>query len=199
MVQITRFLNHRWLLWGLFALPAIPMLALLVGEPASAGDLIHPSGEFSARFMIAAMMATPLHMIWPKAVWTRWLVRHRRALGVAAFGYAALHILLYLVDMETLRNVLAEVWALSIWTGWAAFALFIPLAVTSNDALQRRIAKAWRALHRWVYVAAVLTLVHWIFIQNNIGAALVHFVPLAALEIYRIAKNLANRRKALAA
>jgi methionine sulfoxide reductase heme-binding subunit len=155
---------------------------------------LHPTGEFAARFMIAAMMITPLRMLFPKAGWIRWLVRRRRALGMAAFEYAMLHTLLYLVDMETMRNVLAEFWALSIWTGWAAFAIFVPLAITSNDALQRRLGDVWRPLHRWIYLAAILTLVHWMFIQNNLGPALVNFLPLVALESYRVIKYLAACR-----
>lgn len=194
MAAIGRFFTHRFVVWGLFSLPAIPMVARLAADPTSASGLLHPSGEFAARFMIVAMMATPLHMLWPKAGWTRSLVRHRRALGVAAFGYAVLHNLLYLVDMETLRNVLAEFWALSIWTGWAALAIFVPLAITSTDGFQRRMARSWRLLHRGIYVAALCTLVHWIFIQSNLGAALVHFVPLAMLEIYRVVKSRAARR-----
>lgn len=195
MAAIGRFFAHHSIVWGLFSLPAIPMVAQLAANPASAGDLLHPSGEFAARFMIVAMMATPLHMLWTKAGWTRWLMRHRRALGLAAFGYAVLHTLLYLVDMETLRNVLAEFWALSIWTGWAALAIFVPLAITSNDGLQRQMGRSWRLLHKGAYFAALLTLVHWIFIQNNLSAALVHFVPLAALEIYRVVKSRTGRRK----
>jgi sulfoxide reductase heme-binding subunit YedZ len=88
--------------------------------------------------------------------------------------------------METIQAMLDELWTPGIWTGWAAFLIFIPLAITSNDTSQRLMRKAWKQLQRWVYPAAVLTLGHWIFVHNNIGPALVHFVPLAALELYRV-------------
>ena len=68
-------------------------------------------------------------------------------LGVAAFVYALLHTLFYLVDMETLRNVLAELSALGIWTGWVAFFVFIPLAATSNSFSTRRLGPRWQTLH----------------------------------------------------
>lgn len=197
-IATSSLFAHPWFFWGLLSIPSIAMLGRLVSDPASAGDILHPSGEFAARFMIVSMMATPLHMIWPKAAWTRWLLRSRRALGVAAFGYAALHTLIYLVDVETLQDALAEFWTLGIWTGWAAFAIFIPLAVTSNNTLQRYLAKAWRPLHRWVYAAAILTLMHWIFIQDDSIAPLIEFTPLAVLETYRIAKNLFERFKSVA-
>ena len=180
------FLNHPWFFWALLCVPGVPMMAGLASGNATAEMLLHPSGEFAARFMIIAMMVTPLSMLFRGAGWTRWLMQRRRALGVAAFGYAAFHTLLYVVDMGSLKDMLAEFWALGIWTGWAAFAIFIPLAVTSNDAAVRWLRRAWQPLHRWVYAAAVLTLLHWIFVHNNIGPALVHFLPLALLEAYRL-------------
>ena len=53
---------------------------------------------------------------------------------------------------------------------------------------------AWKTLQRWTYAAAVFTLLHWIFVHNNLGPALVHFVPLAGLETYRIWRNTTRRR-----
>ncbi|MFK7733996.1 MAG: sulfite oxidase heme-binding subunit YedZ [Pseudomonadales bacterium] len=189
IAQRQRFLNGGHIFWTVLALPAIPMILVLLGfmNGPTREDLLHPSGEFAARFMIIAMMLTPLRMLFPQTKWLAWLAAHRRALGVAAFGYALIHTLLYLISMETLTAILAEFWALGIWTGWAAFIIFIPLAVTSNDRSVQRMKRAWKSLHRWVYPAAVLTLVHWIFVHNNLVPALVHFVPLAALELYRIA------------
>ena len=176
----------KLLLWAALALPAVPMLIGLSAGRQDLELLLHPSGEFSARLMLVALMLTPLRMIFPRVRWLGWLARHRRSLGVAAFVYAALHTLIYIVDMETLRNMLAEIGALGIWTGWLAFVLFIPLAVTSNDASARRLGRKWKTVHRFVYLAAVLTLVHWMFVHNNLVPALVHFVPLALLELYRL-------------
>lgn len=184
---LFRFLNSRAFFWALLALPSVPMIAGLAGG-ADPESLLHPSGEFSARLLIVALVITPLTMMFPKARWPRWLMRRRRALGVAAFGYAALHTIFYVVEMETLRNMLAEFWALGIWTGWAAFAIFVPLALTSNNVSQRLLGRRWKQLQRWVYAAAVFTLIHWIFIHNELGAAIVHFAPLAVLEAYRIAR-----------
>ncbi len=184
--MLLRTLNHPWFFWLLLCLPAIPMVAGLASGNATAEMLLHPSGELAGRFLIIAMMVTPLALLFRGAAWTRWLMRRRRALGVVAFGYAAFHTLLYIVDLGSLRDMLAEFWALGIWTGWAAFAIFIPLAVTSNDAAVRRLRRTWQPLHRWVYVAALFTLIHWIFVHNNLGPALVHFTPLALLQGYRI-------------
>lgn len=181
--------NSPYFLWALLALPSIPMVAGLVSGNADAEGLLHPTGEFAARFMIIAMMITPLRLMFAKSKWPVWLMRRRRYFGVAAFGYAAFHTALYIIDMATLQAMLAEFFALGIWTGWAAFAIFIPLGLTSNNRSQRLLGARWKQLQRWVYPAAVLTLLHWIFVHNNLGPALVHFVPLLALETYRIWKT----------
>ena len=171
------------------------MVISFVSETSNAERLLHPSGEFAARFMIIAMMITPLRMLFPKAGFLAWLARRRRWIGVAAFGYAALHTIFYVVDMGSLKLILDEFRALGIWTGWAAFAIFIPLAITSNDTAQRWLLGRWKQLQRFVYPAAVFTLVHWIFVHNNIGPAMVHFLPLAILEVYRIRKTTAGQRQ----
>jgi sulfoxide reductase heme-binding subunit YedZ len=151
-----------------------------------AGDLLHPSGEWSARLIILALMLTPLSMIFRGRGWVQWLIARRRIFGLAAFGYALLHLVFYILDMETLRNVLAELTALGIWTGWAAFLLLLPLALTSNDRSMRALKTGWKRLQRLAYPAALLTLVHWMFVHDNVIPALVNFAPLAALEAWRL-------------
>jgi hypothetical protein len=105
---VKQILSSRYFFWALLALPALPMLIALSSDPGAAEGLLHPSGEFSARFMIIAMMITPLRMIFPKASWPNWLMRRRRALGVAAFLYAVLHLVLYVLDKGALAPMLAE-------------------------------------------------------------------------------------------
>lgn len=185
-------LNSRYFIWLLLALPAVPMAIALTdstqgpyGQPV-AEMLLHPTGEFAARFMIAAMIVSPLRSVFPRSRLLLWLAARRRYLGVAAFSYALAHTALYIVDMQSAAAILGEFWILGIWTGWFAFLLFIPLATTSNDWAVRRLGRRWNVIQRCIYIAALATLVHWIFVHNNIGPALAHFVPLVALEFYRI-------------
>lgn len=182
-------LNSKLLLWLILALPAAAMLRGFLTGAAEAADLLHPSGEFSARLMIIAMMIAPLIAVIGPRGWLRWLLARRRALGVAAFGYAVLHLVLYIADMGTLDDMLAEVGAPGIWTGWVAFALMIPLALTSNDASMRALRTGWKRLQRLAYPAALLTLAHWVFVHNNTVAALVHFAPLMLLLILRLVRS----------
>jgi methionine sulfoxide reductase heme-binding subunit len=178
-------LNKKPVFWLLLAIPAALMLGGFLSGEVIAMDMLHPTGEWSARFMILAMILSPLLSLIGPRPWLSWLVQRRRALGVAAFAYAVLHLIFYLIDMGNLDDILAEFWALGIWTGWAAMLLFLPLALTSNDASVRALKASWKRLQRLVYPAAVLVLVHWIFIHNNLGPALIHFVPLAALVAAR--------------
>ena len=176
----------RWLLWTLFALPSLAMVTALVNGGVSPERLLHPSGEFATRFMIIAMMATPLRLLFGGRPWTLWLVRNRRYFGVAAFLYAMFHTGLYIIDIGALQAILDEFFTLGIWTGWLATFIFLPLGLTSNDYSVRRLGRTWKTLQRTTYIAAVATLAHWIFVHNDLGPALVHFAPLALLQAYRI-------------
>jgi sulfoxide reductase heme-binding subunit YedZ len=176
----------KYLLWALLAVPALLFLRTYLTTDGWPGDLLRPTGEFSARFIIFALMLTPLSIAFRGHRWIRWLVGNRRAFGVAAFGYALLHLLFYVLDMETVSSMLAELGALGIWTGWAAFLLMLPLAITSNQASMRALKSGWKRLQRLAYPAALLTLVHWMFVHDNMTAALANFAPLAALQLYRI-------------
>ena len=184
-------LLHPYGLWALFALPGVAMTVAIFTSATPAAmihEMIHPSGEFSARFLIVAMMATPLALLLRGWRGPQWLKRNRRSLGVAAFGYALLHTLLYLIDKAALDPVLSDLPKIYIWTGWIAFLIFVPLAVTSQDWFVRRMGRWWKWLQRWTYAAAVLTLAHWAALNDwgGVTPALVHFGPLIALEAYRI-------------
>ena len=178
-------LNKKPVFWILLSLPAILMMRSFYAGDRIAMDMLHPTGEWSARFMIVAMVLSPLLSLLGPRRWLSWLIQRRRALGVAAFAYAALHLAFYLIDMGNIDDIIAEFLALGIWTGWAAMLLFVPLALTSNDASMRALKAGWKRLQRLVYPAALLVLVHWIFIHNNLGPALVHFAPLALLVAAR--------------
>lgn len=197
MSFIKSFLNSPYAFWALLTLPAVPMvIGLTSGDPKVVNELLHPTGEFAARLMIIGMMITPLMMLFKGWHGPRWLMKRRRYLGVAAFGYALAHTVLYLVDEGAVAFTSGEISILYIWTGWLAFLIFVPLAVTSTDSWVRRLGPRWKSLQRFVYGAAVLTLLHWAALHEwgGIGAALVHFVPLIGLEAYRLGHNLQRQR-----
>lgn len=182
--------HRKWLFWALLAVPSLVWIrAAAAMDPYDWEELLHPTGELSARLLILALALTPLVQIFPSVRPLAWLIRNRRAIGVAAFGYAALHTLLYIGAMGTLDDILAEALAIGIWPGWLALLLMAGPAITSNDAAMRRLRAGWKRVQRLAYPAAVLTLVHWVFIHNNVVVALAHFLPLAALEAWRIGRR----------
>ena len=201
MTSVISFFNRPYTFWAILCLPAIPMImGLTSDEPGAVHRMLHPTGEFAARFMIIAMMITPLAMLFKNHHWPRWLLKRRRYLGVAAFGYAAAHTVLYLIDEGAIAFTIAEFSKLYIWTGWLAFLIFVPLAVTSTDGWVKSLGVRWKSLQRLVYAAAILTLFHWAALHDwgGLGPALVHFAPLTLLEIYRVWVT-ASRRRATAA
>jgi sulfoxide reductase heme-binding subunit YedZ len=185
-----RLQDSRPLLWGLLAIPALHILYRWRAENLWPDDLVAPSGEWAARLIIFTLMLSPLSMLLPNARPIAWLRRRRRAFGVAAFGYGLLHLGVYIAEMETVRNMLAEIAALGIWTGWCAWLLMLPLAATSNDAAARALGRGWKKLHRLAYPAALLTLVHWMTVHNAPIEALAQFAPLVLLELYRVSRLL---------
>jgi sulfoxide reductase heme-binding subunit YedZ len=197
MSALKTFFNSPYTFWAILTLPAIPLaLGLTSNDPEAVHQLLHPTGEFAARFMIIAMMITPLMMLFKGWRGPRWLMKRRRYLGVAAFIYAAAHTILYLVDEGAVAFTGSEISQFYIWTGWLAFLIFVPLAFTSTDGWVRKLGTRWKTLQRFTYGAAVLTLFHWAALHEwgGIGAALVHFVPLGALEAYRVSYNIKRRR-----
>ncbi|WP_339688921.1 ferric reductase-like transmembrane domain-containing protein [uncultured Parasphingorhabdus sp.] len=184
-MSIGRKLNSLPAFWLVLSIPAILLVRGYWTGDIIAMDMLHPTGEFSARFMILALIITPLSVIFGNRRWIGWLMKRRRSFGLAAFGYGMLHLVFYVIDMEALKPILAEFWAPGIWTGWAALMLFVPLAITSNNASMRWLKQGWKRLQRLAYAAALLTLAHWLLIHDGIGGALAHFIPLLLLELLR--------------
>lgn len=181
-------LNSRYFLWVLMALPGIGMLIGYFSGRADAMELLHPTGEFGVRFMVIAMCIGPLADIFGHRGWTQWLLRRRRWIGFAAFLYSVAHLIFYIVDMGTLADMLAELDAPGIWTGWLAMLLMAVPGVLSNDASMRWLKRGWKRAQQFAYPAALFTVLHWGLLEWHWGGALVHIAPLVILNIIRIVK-----------
>lgn len=196
---MLRRVEPYWLWAVLSVLPALWFAeAMLSQKPRIIHILVHPSGEWAARLLIVTLAITPLSMLLKGTSTARWLRANRRYFGVAAFAYALVHTIFYLIDKASFARVVTELPRFYIWTGWLAFAIFVPLAATSMDWAIRKLGPRWKKLQRWVYAAAVLTLLHWASLHGwrDPMAAIVHFAPLAALEAYRIQHGVRRRRAA---
>ncbi len=123
----------------------------------------HDLGLWSIRLLFVTLLVTPLRQIaaWPK------LVPLRRMIGVASFAYALAHFLFYALDKSLRWDVIATEIALRYYLtiGFVGLLILLALAVTSTDRMIRRLGgRRWIALHRLVYAAGALAVVHF-FLQ----------------------------------
>ena len=192
---LRRLIDSPYLLWLLLALPGAVVIVRYATGAMFYGEVVLATGDLSAKLLIATMAVTPLTLMFPGRGWVGWLLRRRRYLGVAAFGYAALHTVVYLLRKGTFGLILAEGAEPGLLAGWIALVIFALLAVTSNAAAVRRLRRLWKRLHRWVYLAAILTFVHWVIEAYDPLPGLIHLAVLAALEGFRLWKTSRGGRR----
>lgn len=171
------------ILWLALAAPAASLLARALAPAADLDELTAASGEWAAWLLIAALAITPLLRLIPAL---RPIRPHRRAIGLAAFATATLHLGLYLLTMAELAPILAELTAPGIWTGWLALALMLPLALTSSNAAMRSLGANWKRLQRLAYPAALLTFAHMALVHDALRDMLWLALPLLALQLTRL-------------
>ena len=196
--MLRRLIDSPWFLWLLLALPAAVTIVRYSTGATFYGEVVHSTGQLSAQLLILTMAVTPLRLMFGRRGWIRWLIQRRRYFGVASFGYAALHTVVYLIRTGAFGDILADAAEPGLLTGWIALAIFVPLAVTSNDASVRRLRRLWKRLHRWVYAAAVLIFAHWVLTAFDPVPGLIHLAVLTALEAIRLWKTARSRRRRFA-
>lgn len=157
--------------WPLYVIGAIPVVNLF--RLGFAGDLgvdpvkviEHSLGLWGLWLLIAGLAVTPL----ARFTGIR-LIRYRRAIGLLAFFYILVHLLVWLVlDVQILSLVWKDILKRPYITiGMAAFVMMLPLAVTSNARSIRRMgAASWRSLHRLVYLIVPLGAVHFVMVVKG--------------------------------
>ena len=181
-------LAGKWI-WIVLTLPAlaIAVQGVTSEDPHIVHNLLEPSGEASARLLIIALCATPLSLLLPGWRGPRFLVRNRRAIGVAAFAYACLHLLLYIGSLDGMAALLAQLGWTYILLGWVAFVLMVPLAATSTNRAAQWLGRNWKRLHRLAYLAAAATFLHWLAIYglSMTTNVVLNFSPILLLAAVR--------------
>jgi len=124
------------------------------------------AGTAGLILLVASLACTPVSWLfnWPR------VVQIRRTLGLYAFFHIALHLFAYAawengLDFELILRDLEERRAMSV--GLLAFLVLIPLALTSTRGWQRRLGKGWKMLHRLVYFAAPLSVLHFLLLDRD--------------------------------
>ena len=176
----------RTLVWIVLTAPLGVITYLYLTGGWFYGEYLHATGDWSAKLLILALAITPLRRRLPKSRLLGWLLGQRRYIGLAAFGYAFAHLLAYLLRAESVAPILREAWQPGMLTGWVAIMIFVPLALTSNDASVARMGRRWKRLHRLVYIAALLTFVHWVLVAFDPVPGFMHAAVLLLIECLRM-------------
>ena len=142
--------------------------------------LVIRSGAVGLAFLIASFSITPIGILTGKTN----LKPIRRPLGVYGFCYIALHLLAYAwlsnyFEWDLILRDIGERRAMSV--GLLAFALLIPLALTSTSGWQRRLGRRWKVLHRLVYFAVPLSILHYFWLERDIRDWVWVYVALMAI------------------
>ena len=189
---------------ALLSAGAKPVLALLLALPmawlvyATFNNLLGPNpaealsrqtGDWTLRGLCLVLAITPLRVM----LQTPGLLRLRRTVGVATFVYACVHLLCYAwfdqgFDLTDIwRDILKRPF---IWLGFSAWVLMLPLAATSfNTAIRWLGGRRWQALHRLVYAAALLSVLHFFWMRtgkNDFAEVWVYAAIIGVLMAWRV-------------
>jgi len=200
---VRKFLVTKWAKIIVFSLSSVPLLVIiwrgfhnnLTANPVE--FLQHRTGDWTLRFLIFTLCVTPFRKILNLPE----LIRLRRMLGLFAFFYASLHFLTYLGPDQSFNfsGMLKDVAKRPFITvGFTAFVLLIPLAITSTAAWVRRLGgKRWLALHRSIYLCAMLGVIHYYWlVKSDVRKPLFYGFLVAILLLWRFREWLTRRRTA---
>jgi sulfoxide reductase heme-binding subunit YedZ len=177
LVHIGALFPLAWLLWDYLRddLTANPIQAVTLR-----------TGKAALIFLILTLAATPINTLFG----FKPAIKYRRTLGLYAFFYAALHFLIF-VGLDYGFNlaliyeaVFEKRYAL---VGFAAGMILLPLAITSTRGWKRRLGKNWKRLHRLVYLAGILVIVHYVWlVKTDIRVPLAYGAVVILLLIARL-------------
>jgi methionine sulfoxide reductase heme-binding subunit len=172
----------------------VPLARLAIG--AFSGSLganpieviTRATGEWTLILLLVTLSVTPARRL----TGLNWLLRLRRMLGLTAFFYACLHLVTYLwldqfFDLAAIAKDIVK--RPFITAGFTAFLLLLPLAITSTDAMVRRLGgRRWLALHRLVYLATAVGVLHyWWLVKADVSEPFFYGLILVLLLALRVA------------
>jgi len=204
-----RKLKARWAACGatvpqiLTHVGALLPLAWLLWETWQGQFIVDPVKEITTRtgktaliLLILSLACTPMNTVFG----FKQALRVRRPLGLYAFVYAGLHFLTFVgldygFDLALIRQDIVN--QRYVLVGFAAGLLLLSLAITSTRGWQKRLGRNWKRLHRLVYLAGILAIIHFMWLVKDIREPLRYGAVVALLLIVRIPgirKALSNAR-----
>lgn len=157
--------------------------------------ITHGTGDWTLTFLLITLSVTPLRRI------TRqyWLIGLRRMFGLFAFFYGTLHLMTYVwldkfFDWHEMLHDIGK--RRFITAGMTAFALMIPLALTSSKWAIRKLGKRWQVLHRLIYASAAAGVIHYLWlVKADKKKPLEYGFVLGVLLLYRLVVWMGSRVK----
>jgi sulfoxide reductase heme-binding subunit YedZ len=152
-------------------------------------------GDWSLRFLCITLAITPIQTI------TQWrgMADYRRMFGLFTFVYATLHLLAYVIvdhyfAWQMIVNDIAE--SSYIWFGVMTYVIVFALAITTPIWSKKRMGKAWKKLHRLIYLAAITAIVHYFWqLKGNLAEPLFYASIITLLLSFRVLVALIKSRK----
>jgi sulfoxide reductase heme-binding subunit YedZ len=196
-------LKRNWLRLATHIACWVP-LAVLLWDFANDNLTVNPIQEATFRtgktaliLLMLALACTPVNTVFG----LRQVLPLRRPLGLYAFFYVCIHLSIfalvdYGLDWGLIQQAIVE--KRFVLVGFAAFLLLLPLAITSTKGWMRRLGKDWKRLHRLVYVAVLLVIVHFVWlVKADVREPLAYgavVVALLALRLPTVRRALTNLR-----
>lgn len=180
-------------------LPVMRLIVLFLRDGLGANPIeaiTRSTGWWTLTFLALTLAVTPVRRV----LGLPWLLRLRRMLGLFAFFHASLHFAIYVwLDQgfdgpEILKDIAKRPF---VTVGFAAFVLLVPLAVTSTNAMVRRLgARRWQRLHRLVYAIGGLGVLHfWWLVKKDVTEPLIFAVVVGVLLAMRPFLSRADARR----
>ena len=175
-----------------FILLMLPLLFLITGlflDSLGANPIetiLQDLGEWALRILLLALSLSPVSrsLKWPQ------LIQLRRMIGLFVFFYASLHLLCYLAFEQSfdISSIIEDIWERPfIAVGFAGFLTLLSLAITSTRNKMRQMGASWKLLHRFVYLAVILCVIHfWWLVKADVSTPLVYASLTAILLLERV-------------
>lgn len=151
-------------------------------------------GDWSLRFLWITLAITPIQTI---SGW-RGMADYRQLFGLCSFGYASLHVLVYLwVDNAwvwpiIINDILESTY---IWFGVGCYLILLVLAISSPKIAKKKLGKNWKKIHRLIYTAAVFSIIHYFWqLKGNLAEPLFYSLMLGLFFLFRILVWIKNKQ-----
>lgn len=195
-----RIYYAKWLIWVLALMPIIRLVWLGYHDDLTANPVEfveRSTGTWALVFLLLTLSMTPIRLLFKQV----WQIQLRRLLGLWMFAYACLHITTYVwldygfVWADIVKDIIKHPYVI---VGFTAYMLTIPLALTSNSAMIKRLKSKWKTLHQSVYLIAILAVLHfWWLVKKDVTEPFYYAAVLLLLLSIRVYFHLQKTQKSM--